>query len=215
MIKYMSVTLFRHAQSEWNIKAHLIGWSQPHLHLTDKWRRQAEALGLRLKWEIDEGLIQAPHSISSPDAFRHQETAQIVCDILNIPLGTIITDNRLAEQCQWDWEWKVREEIYTPEMCDAINLTQGNHRAPNGGESQVDVSDRMEEWLNSLNEDWNHWGFSSTLAISALIQRLVWGYPWKAFLHNVGNTSITEVTKKPIWWWILRFGDGSHALRVK
>lgn len=57
-------------------------------------------------------------------------------------------------------------------MCAAINLTNGNHRPPNGGESQVDVSDRMENWLNSL-KDGNHWGFSSTLAISALIQRLV------------------------------------------
>lgn len=44
--------------------------------------------------------MQVPHSISSPDAFRHQETAQIVCDILGIPHGTIISDNRLAEQCQ-------------------------------------------------------------------------------------------------------------------
>ena len=58
-------------------------------------------------------------------------------------------------------------------MCDAINLTEGNHRAPNGGESQVDVSNRMEEWLNSLPERQTHWAFSSSLAISALIQRIV------------------------------------------
>ncbi len=211
----MTVIIFRHAQSEWNAQEHLIGWSQPHLHLTDKWKRQAEALGLRLRWEIDEGLTQMPDSISSPDAFRHRETAQIVCDILNIPPWTIIPDNRLAEQCQWDWEWKVRAEIYTPKICAAITLTEGKHRAPNGGESQVDVSNRMEEWLNSLHEDWNHWGFSSTLAISALIQRLVWGSPWKAFLHSLGNASITEIVKKPIWWWMLRFNDWSHTLRIR
>lgn len=211
----MSVIIFRHAQSEWNIHEHLIGWSQPHLHLTDKWKRQAETLGLRLKWEIDEGFIRTPNSISSPDAFRHRETAEIVCDILQIPLGNIIPDNRLAEQCQWDWEWKVRADIYTPEVCDVINLTKGTHRAPNGGESQVDVSDRMEKWINWLTEKETHWGFSSSLAISALIQRLVWGYPWRAFLHSVGNASITEVTKKPLWWWILRFGDWSHTLRIK
>lgn len=208
----MSVTLYRHAESVSNLDPSLIGWFQPDTPLSPMWEKQAISLWNRLKRDIHQGIIQKPDWVFTSAAVRTKRTAEIVQDILNVDFH-IIEDCRLSELSQWDWEGKPRIVIHTPEMCAFINSTNGTHRPPNG-ESQEEVSDRMESWLGSLNSVHNNWAFSHALAIQCLIARKLWMPQWSAWLHTSSNTGITEINKKAESWSLLRFNDHSHIHSV-
>ena len=208
----MNITFIRHAEAETNIKRELIGWYQPLAQLTQLWENQARALWNRLL--ADQFFDSFDWNIYCSPAVRTRETARIVFDLLGLDTTTIQIDDRLRELWQWDWENKRRSDIYTSELKVVLQQSNGQYRPPNG-ESQIDVADRMEDWLTSINPEKNYLVFSHGMAIKCLIQRLIWFPAGTAHIHELSNTGITELQKWGFGWSLTRYNDHAHLSKNK
>ena len=203
----MRITLIRHAESQANIREDLIGGYQPNIPLTKKWIHQAKLLGERL---YKEGYLRTTDGgVHFSPAVRTKETKRIALEILWDHRIAENSELRIRELGQWDWENKKRVEIYTTEMQKILNDSAWSYRPPNG-ESQIDVGNRMLEWLNSLPKNAHSLAFSHGMAINCLVQRLIWLPSWTAHHHELSNTGITELKYKNHWWSLIRYNDHSH-----
>lgn len=134
----------RHGQTEWNAR----GLLQGHLDspLTATGIEQAKAQG-RLLAALD--LPSGICAISSPLG-RAVQTAEIALAPLGMAFGT---DENLAEQMMGDWQgisWAEIEHSW-PNLYKAHQaLFEVSFQAP-GGESFVDVKQRVQRFINGLN----------------------------------------------------------------
>ena len=207
----MHITLIRHAQAETNIKPDLIGGYQPLAQLTRLWEDQARALWSRLF--SDQFLDSVDWDIYCSPAVRTRETARIVLDLLCVDITKMWIDDRLRELWQWDWENKRRSDIYTLDLKAILKVSHGWYRPPNG-ESQIDVADRMENWLSDMNPAKHHLVFSHGMAINCLVQRLIWLPAGNAHIHELSNTGITELKKWEFGWSLRRHNDHAHLSKI-
>jgi broad specificity phosphatase PhoE len=137
------VYLIRHAESTMNERPELIGGRSPSATLTANGKRQARALGVFLK---SQGI--SFNAIYSSPLDRAKQTALAICQELNISEEKLEYSDALMEMSQGQWEGRLRSEIYTPDLLNAIDRSQPDFHAP-AGESQRQVEYRIIEFINS------------------------------------------------------------------
>jgi probable phosphoglycerate mutase len=205
-----TIHLIRHAESQGNVNHHLIGGQSNHFPLTKRGEAQARKLGERL---LREG-YQFDQVYASP-AVRARETARITCSFLGMDLTTIAYTPQLLELSQGEWEGLDRKTIYTPERRKEVHADPLHFRAP-GGESQHEVANRMEAWLQEAiaagdpEQDQTIAAFTHGFAIKTLFARVLQASP--SITHNIitHNTSITTLQIRRSRWLFERLNDYQH-----
>lgn len=158
-----TVIVVRHGQSLSNVRATFTG--QMDSPLTELGILQAEKTAEYLR-------EQPIRAIYSSDLIRAMQTAEPVAKMHGL---SIIPDRRLREICGGDWEGKRGDEIEKiyPENY-AIWKTDVYRSTPDGGESFIEVAERMDGFMKEILE--RHRGecvalFSHALAVRALACR--------------------------------------------
>jgi len=188
--------LIRHAETEYNANwAVLVWWRSNHLTLTPKWETQAHLL-----WKYLKENNYTFDKIYSSIAVRALATSKIVCEYIQ-KVDEIMESDKILELAQWDWEWKPRCEMYTPEVFEQIKADNWNFKAPNW-ESQREVEERMLEFLkeNTLNKNEKIAIFSHGMAIKCLLRWILDSSASMTNKINIDNTSITKLTFNEKWW---------------
>lgn len=208
----LSVYLFRHAESEGNVKHHLIGGQSNHYPLTKTGETQSELLGKRLQAENHQF-----EALYSSTAVRTQATAALATKPLkSAPELQLRTE--LLELSQGEWEGQIRKEIYTPELLSIVRSDPYDFRPP-GGESQRDVETRMYAWLDEIVEKHNqddkhvHIGaFTHGFAIKTLVRGILQSSPIMTYRTIIHNTSMTVLYRENDMWFIDRVNDYQHIM---
>lgn len=185
-----TLVLIRHAESEMNaLFPHLIGGRSNHTPLTEKGILQATKLGQRFK-------IQKPDfaAVYASPAVRTQSTARVAHDAWGVE-ADLLTDDRLQEVSQGDWEGKLRSDYHTAAVVAKIIELKGHHKAPNG-ESQFDVEARMMDFAASCTD--KHAGqtiaaYTHGVAIKCVARHVQNWDPHKTYYTEIDNTSITVI----------------------
>lgn len=202
-----TLTFFRHAESKMNILPDIIWWRSNNIWLSEKWLIEAQKL-----WK---SLSYLPNRIIVSPANRTILTAKIALKRFWIVEESFEIDDNIQEISQWEWEWKKRSEIYTPEMVQLIASMNWTHKAP-WWESQIDVQERMykrvKQIINEIWEDEEVYLFSHGFSIRALVQKILWDYkPWE--IHKspeIANTGRTVLQYNNWVFYIPVFNDISH-----
>jgi broad specificity phosphatase PhoE len=198
----LNIYFIRHAECEMNTVVHdYIGGRSNSSPLTGKGEEQSNILGKRLN---DENLTF--DRVYSSTAVRAYETARIATSHLDHAKEDIIQLEQLLELEQGDWEGKLRDEIYTPEMINKINSDNWNFKAPNG-ESQKEVEDRMYAFINDLKQGYeenssklvNIAVFTHGFSIKCLLRKINNSNPAETYKIRMDNTSITQLRYNQEW----------------
>ncbi|MBI4441237.1 histidine phosphatase family protein [Candidatus Woesearchaeota archaeon] len=203
----LELYLIRHAESEMNVNAHLIGGRSHDTPLSEAGVMQAGLLGKRLQ-----GLQF--HEVYSSPAVRTKQTSEIVCSALGYPLEKIVYAEELHELSQGDWEGKPRSEIYTPETLVHINSNNWDFRPPNG-DSQRDVEERMyrfieKSFLVRSQGDLVIGVFTHGLAIKCFLRRVMDFTPKITYKIEIDNTSVTRLRYTEHGWHPVSINDAAH-----
>lgn len=187
------LTFIRHAQSEANVKSHLINGRCSYAQITHKGIEQSRLLGKRLR---DEN-INFDIVYSSP-AVRTQQTLRYAMEEANRNVYQPEIDLRIQEMCQGDWEKVPREKIYTQERIEEIIKDNWNF-VPGfqiKGESPKMVTDRMIDFLEDVSKkhEGKHIGiFGHGLAIRFMYAQ-IFGFDKKtAYKLPMENTAISQI----------------------
>ena len=117
-----AIVLIRHGETDWNVIGRYQGQEDPPLN--QKGLEQSKLLANKMVgMELD--------LVYSSPLKRAEQTARIVCDVLNVPL---ITEPRLMEIHQGDWQNRLRteiEEVY-PEIFSKWETEPWDVTPPNG-----------------------------------------------------------------------------------
>jgi broad specificity phosphatase PhoE len=192
------IILMRHGETDWNAEGRVQGQDGPGLNAAG--RQQAEAAAQSLRGtRID--------AIYASDLPRAAETAQIVAAALNHP--PLNHDARLREQHLGEWQglpytdYKERitslREFFAEQPLGA---------APPGGESRLDVAQRIVPAMNEIAE--KHGGervlvisHGGTLGVLRAIA--AGGDAYDTRNHGMENTEIVVITwplPHPIPGWV-------------
>lgn len=135
----MRLILVRHGETDWNTQRRYQGWSDSPLN--DVGVRQADLLSARLAGE-------QVGAVYTSDLQRAMQTAQAIAMQHALPA---IADPRLREMSFGGWEGLTYEEIRArwPDEMDAW-LCDPLHIAPPGGETLVQVADRVRGALDDI-----------------------------------------------------------------
>ncbi len=206
----LTVHLIRHAESEGNIRPHLIGGQSNHLPLTPRGIIQAEKLGQRLtqeNWHFDQ--------VFSSTAVRTQETAKAMSKHYSVDFSKISLSSKLLELSHGEWEGALREEKFTPDVRAKIAANPLDFASP-GGETQREVRARMFDWLSEVLEAWDGKtpqsvaAFSHGFAIRSLLGHILGANGLMARHIVTHNTSITTLRFRQEVWLVERVNDFSH-----
>ncbi|MEI8062069.1 MAG: class I tRNA ligase family protein [bacterium] len=138
--------IMRHGESESNVLG-VIDHSNVKKHpLTERGKMEVTESVKRLKKSIEERGLKISCIYTSPIE-RTLETANIVSDILGIPQGKIIVDQRLREISCGEFEGKAWTDYHNYFKTDEDKLME---RLPNG-ESNADVKKRVAEFLYEVD----------------------------------------------------------------
>ena len=135
--------IIRHGESDMNTQPHIVGGRSNQANLTDVGVEQARQAGRFLR---SQGIVPS-HVYVSP-ARRTRHTAEHALATAGVSLVPII-DDALQEMSQGDWENQLRAETYTDAIIQEITKTGKAFKAP-GGESMIDVGERMRAWADDL-----------------------------------------------------------------
>lgn len=206
----LTVHLIRHAESEGNVRPHIIGGQSNHLKLTSRGELQAEKLGERLAregWSFEQ--------VHSSTAVRTQATAAGVSKHFPLSLAEIKLTPLILELSHGEWEGQARAEKFTTEIREQMHAQPLDYASP-GGESQRQVRDRMYAWLKSVSHHWDGESnlrvaaFSHGFAIRSLIGHLLQADGNVARQLVTHNTSITTVRFFNGIWLVERVNDFAH-----
>lgn len=207
--------LIRHAESEVNIEKLHIGGRNLEARLTERGKLQCEKLAERL---LEESTIF--DGVYASTAVRAMDTAKIVCEKMHFPVETIQHSDLLLEYDQGDWQGRLRTDVYTPEVKEAIKKDPWNFRPPHG-ESLKDTEERMYAFVeqNLLNRDILENNFSASifshgLAIRCLLRNILDSSPGMTYKIVTDNTSITELRYTIDGWHPVRVNASSHLLQI-
>ncbi len=128
--------VMRHGEAISNLTSIFDSTGDPHNHLTDKGKEQAQAAGEALKGKGIDLIIHSP-------ILRTTETAHLVQQALGLPDTAVSHDERL---------WEMRVGIYNgrkiKEWQDSFEAPMDQFdKAPEGGESLADVRKRVGDFL--------------------------------------------------------------------
>ncbi len=186
--------LLRHGESEWNIRR-LTQGQTPHPRLTPRGRDQASHAAAAVVHDLADHGWAADHVVSS-DLVRAAQTAQIVADVLHVPIRH---DPRLREQHLGTLEGRGYAETFAI----AETLDWSDPRRPiAGGESPAQVRDRMAEALAARDETVVTVFVSHGDAIRAAIAHLLGFAPNAAPWVDVPNGAVARVTVPPAITWL-------------
>jgi probable phosphoglycerate mutase len=139
------IWLVRHGQTDWNLSGLFQG--QTDISLNAAGLQQAQALAAQLAGQHFD-------AIYSSDLSRAYQTASAAASLLHLP---ILTDPRLREICQGEWEGKTLEQVRENYEFDPAhdNTSPETSRAP-GGESAIEVANRMSATADDISQIYPH-----------------------------------------------------------
>lgn len=130
------IVLWRHGQTAWNAERRFQG--QSDIELDEEGRTQAQrAAGLLVHL--------TPHRIISSDLSRASATAQALAALTDLD---VIHDLRLRETFAGEWEGLRRPELLATYGDDVARWASDSHARPGGGETRIEVADRMVAAIN-------------------------------------------------------------------
>jgi len=122
----------------------------------------------------------------------------------------------IEEQSQGEWEGKDRPTTYTADVLEQLKTNSHNFKAP-GGESQLDVENRMRRFLEEkimplykTGVDVNVAVFGHAFAFKCLLRAIMkfdTSFTWKV---EISNTAISEVAFDENGWHLMRVNDTRH-----
>jgi len=198
----MRAFLIRHAQTEWNVVGRAQGHTDHQLDSTGV--LQAKQLARRFHGHRIE-------KIFTSDLQRCVQTAEPLSLVTGCPMEKRAD---LRERCFGEWEGLEFTELRRRlEIIEQNPEIDAEHFAPNGGESLYQIWERlggMTQWLQSATESIvaivTHGG-----AKGLMLSRLIRGNPATGRSFRFGNTSVTELLRRPDGTWQLeRLADLSH-----
>lgn len=136
-----SVTILRHAETEWNVRGMLQGSKDSGL--TERGLEQARLCGQRLRKKVFTTCYTSPLP-------RAKLTAELVLRRMDMP-PPIEEDDRLRERAFGDWEgmvWKDIEEKFPDDVVKSRN--DADFKISGGGESRNECLARSLEFLSEL-----------------------------------------------------------------
>lgn len=128
-----------------NTQPHLVGGRSNWAPLSENGKRQADLLG---EYWRQSGML--PEVVYSSPALRSRQTIERVLKHIGLNKPPEI-DGRLQELSQGDFEGSARDEVYTPDVIEAIYTQQKSFKLP-GGESIDETGERMFDWLTYTAE---------------------------------------------------------------
>ncbi len=137
--------MIRHGQTDWNLQRRYQGQIDIPLNSTGLLQAKNAAATLR---------GQAFDALYSSDLQRAAQTAAEISEVLNL---AVLTDVRLREIHQGDWEGRLIDAVFKddPENVKAVYADPRTTRRP-GGESILDLADRVRGCLLDLNMRHDH-----------------------------------------------------------
>lgn len=139
--KPTTILLIRHAMNDYIVARRLAGWT-PEVHLNEKGRAQAQALGARLAGTHLAAVYSSPLE-------RTVETAQAIAE----PHGlTVICLRAIGESDVGEWTGQSLDELSKTEAWRQVQAAPGSFRFP-GGESFAQIQERMVTALEAIVRD--------------------------------------------------------------
>ena len=184
--------LLRHGQTTYNATRRMQG--QMDTELSDEGVAQAERAATHLgRRERD------VHRIVSSDLRRASETAEAAGRVLGVDVER---DSRLRETNLGDWQGRTHGEIDTDYPGQRATWRHDATWAPPGGETRIEVAERMRAVVDDLLDD-DSWPGSTVLlvahggAIAALTASLL-DVPISHYtmFNGLRNTAWVELTAK-------------------
>lgn len=134
------ILAIRHGETAWNVDTRIQGHLDIPLNATGQWQAQRLARALAAQDPI--------HAIYSSDLLRAHDTARAIADATGTPLST---HRGLRERGFGIFEGKTYVEIETAWPDESLRWRQRDpHWAPPGGESLVQVRERIAGTLHEL-----------------------------------------------------------------
>ena len=182
------IVLWRHGRTAWNAERRFQG--QTDIELDDEGRAQAQRAASLL-------VHLTPTRIVSSDLSRALTTAQALATLTDLP---IVTDTRLRETFAGEWEGLHRPELLE-KFGDAVaQWASDSFARPGGGETRVEVAERMVEAINHYVDELpprgtlvvaTHGG-SARAAIGALLELPPQNWACLGVLSNCAWSILTE-----------------------
>ncbi|WP_244600185.1 histidine phosphatase family protein [Blastochloris tepida] len=143
--------LIRHGETDWNREGRLQGRRDIPLNPTG--RRQAAESARRLADVVPPATLASVAFVASP-LVRARETMELLRATLGLTPEGYAVDARLAELSFGRWEGLTWPEIRAadPARAAARDRSTWTHTPP-GGESYVDLAERLERWCETLSGD--------------------------------------------------------------
>jgi probable phosphoglycerate mutase len=185
------VYLVRHGQSEWNV-LRLTQGQTAHPRLSEEGRAQAESAARLIAADLQTyGLATA--RIVTSDLTRAVETAQVLAAHLG---SSVAQDVRLREQHLGHLEGRSYEETWA--AAELVDWSDP-HQAIAGGESLMDVHDRMAAVLQATSSEVATVLVSHGDAIRAALAYLQGSLPHEADWVDVPNGAVARVDGAVCW----------------
>lgn len=198
----LTLHLIRHAESRFNAEGRIQG--QTDIPLSDHGRKQAQALGVRLKGQHFD-------RVYTSDLKRATQTAQLA-----LPEATLIADGRLREIHLGRFQGRCWAEL-SPDERAALSVYYAGpfDQRVAGGESYDDLERRTVAWCAELPSEGRIVAFSHGGAIRSLLHAVVGRPPVGEYAwgFHLQNTSITTLLISENTTTIALLGDVSHLGR--
>jgi len=216
----IQVFMVRHGESEANTKAEYVSGRSNHIHLTERGRTQAAALG---EYLLENG-IKFDRAFSST-AVRAKTTAQICLEAMGFRSEVVEKDD-LLEIEMGDWVGKKRNLVYTEDIIRLINVDPWNFAPPNG-ESPKTVEERMVGFfkthvfpladLHTSSEPLRIAIFGHGFAYKCFLRHALQFPPSETYRVAIDNTSVTEIifADEDLRPHVVRRNDTSHLTAKK
>ncbi len=209
----LEIYLIRHAQSTGNVNHDVVTGKSNHLKLTDLGKRQAAALGRRLK---KEGLTF--DRIIASRAVRATKTAKIALRKMNIDTTDLEIFDEITELNFGELEGKPTKDIFTKEMYKTFLADPYRFRMETT-ETAEEVEERMHQWfLKELvnpfvetEESKRIFMVSHGTAIRCWLRRILDFNPHMIYKIQMQNTAINILRYDLKRGWFLdKMNDSSH-----
>jgi len=193
----------RHGETTANVEHRYMG--QSNSPLTPTGVAQAEAVAKRLaQRRID--------AIYSSDLGRAASTSRIISQACGLP---VINDRRLRERHAGLLQGQLESEarIKHATVFDEIGRRGERYVFPGGGESGLQIEERMASFLDEVRQDYPG---ETIVAVThgGVLRVLLWhilGFPYASiFRLQCDNTSINAISSSDVGWMVESWNDTAH-----
>ena len=193
---YLRLYLIRHGQTAWNIEGRAQGHTD--IELDDEGWSQAQQLAARFNG-------RALDLVMTSDLKRAHATALALADAAQT---TTVLHLGLRERSFGDWEGQDYRAVR--ERLNSLNCPRTS--APPNGESLTDVWARLDPVIDHLQKLTGHIAVVSHGGTCGLLLAKLLGAPIESGRSfRFGNTSVTELMRRPDGGWTLEvYADTSH-----